>query len=128
MSEVNALPRFLALALGVLGLSGHLYAEPNAGLVDPTRPKGWRAPVQQVAADQKIAATELKLQGTFSLAGERSAVISGQRVVVGDEVSGARVLEIAKNKVRLQLDGEEVELASLVPGVKAPAGSRGGQK
>ena len=52
-------------------------------------------------------------------------MISGQRVSVGDEVSGAEVMEIDKNKVTLRLGGETIELASVVPEVKSPAGVKG---
>jgi hypothetical protein len=68
---------------------------------------------------------KLKLQGTFSLAGERSAMISGKRVVVGDEVSGALVMEINRDTVVLRVAGEIVELASLLPDVKSPVDSKG---
>ena len=128
MSDSTTLSGLLVFAIGVLGVNGQLHSEPGAGLNDPTRPKGWRASTQAPAESENRSIAALQLQGTFSLAGERSAVISGQRVVVGDEVSGAQVLEIDRNKVILQLDGETIELASLVPDVKSPAEVKGGLK
>ena len=125
MFDPKSALRLFAISLGALGVSGYLHGEPGTDLIDPTRPKGWQAPVLSASADQMPAAMALKLQGTFNLAGERSAVISGQRVVVGDEVSGARVLGIGNNKVILQVDGEEIELASLVPDVKSPSNGNG---
>ncbi len=113
--------RWVIIAVTATGLSGQLHAEPDGHLLDPTRPRGWQAPAPG-PLDKEPAAVALQLQGTFNLAGRRSAVISGQRVVVGDEVSGARVLEINKNTVILQRDGEQIELAALVPDVKTPAG------
>jgi hypothetical protein len=44
---------------------------------------------------------------------------------VGDEISGAEVIEIDKHKVTLQIGGETVELASVVPEVKSPADVKG---
>lgn len=111
------------IVMSVFSTQGH--GEQGGALSDPTRPQGWQ-PRPQGAVEQvapKDAA--LQLQGTYSLAGRRSAIISGQRVMVGDEVSGAKVVEINKNRVVLQRDGEEIELASLVPDVKSPASSRG---
>ena len=55
-------------------------------------------------------------------------MISGQRVIVGDEVSGARVIEIESHRVLLSLDGQTVELASLLPAVKAPTKPSGGRQ
>ena len=52
-------------------------------------------------------------------------MISGRRVAVGDRVSGAEVIEIQNNRVLLRVDGETVELASLLPDVKSPTRSRG---
>jgi len=125
--DLRFLRQLLVITVGLLGFTGPLLADSRATLLDPTRPRGWQA------SDSTEAATEqqpqaLKLQGTFSLAGKRSAVISGRRVVVGDQVAGARVLDIDKNKVILQLDGETVELAFTVPGVKSPANNRGDRR
>jgi flagellar biogenesis protein FliO len=66
----------------------------------------------------------LKLQGTFRAAGRRSAVINGQRVAVGDRVSGAQVVEIGKDRVVVEVDGETVELARNIPMIKAPVDIR----
>ena len=122
MSELTRLVRSLPIAVAALVASGQSHGEPDGQLLDPTRPKGWQVPAQGPRDQVKPAVPALRLQGTFSLAGERSAVISGRRVVVGDEISGARVLEINHNKVVLQRDGERIVLASLVPDVKSPAG------
>ena len=102
-------------------------AEPVPPLSDPTRPYGWRPVAPEGAASGGPSIEGLRLQGTFSVAGQRSAMISGQRVIVGDEVSGARVIEIDTHKVVLSIDGQTVELASLLPQVKAPTKSAGGR-
>lgn len=124
MSEVGRSKWLLAIASGVFCTLGHLHSEPGGNLIDPTRPKGWRSSVQAPTENGQSSVTVLQLQGVFSLAGKRSAVISGQRVVVGDEVAGAQVLEIEKNKVILQVDGKEIELASLLPDVKSPSSGK----
>lgn len=125
MSELSNLPRILLVALGVLGTVVHSHGESSGQLLDPTRPKGWQVSEQARIQPLDPTVEELKLQGTFSLAGERSAMISGKRVMVGDEVSGAVVLEINRDKVVLRVAGETVELASLLPDVKSPANSKG---
>ena len=128
MSESANLRRLLTIAIGVLGINGYLHGASGADLIDPTRPKGWQAATQAPDESENRPVAALQLQGTFSLAGERSAVISGRRVVVGDEVSGAQVLEINRNNVVLRLDGETIELASMVPDVKSPADLKEGPK
>jgi len=114
--------RLAVIALiGMVATLPTALAAPQVEYLDPTRPSGWRAPaVAQEAAEQQPD-NALKLQGTFSVAGIRSAIISGRRVAVGDVVSGAEVVEIEKNRVVLKRDGETVELASATPSVKAPA-------
>jgi len=128
VSDLRFLTRLLAIAVGVLGIAAPIFGDSRTTLLDPTRPKGWQAEAQAEAEIEEQSAQTLKLQGTFSVAGARSAVISGQRVMVGDQVAGAEVLEIDKNKVTLQLDGETVELASTVPEVKSPANNKGDRR
>lgn len=97
----------------------------HSRLMDPTRPMGWQSSLAPVAESQAASAQALRLQGTFSAAGERSAVISGRRVSVGERVAGAQVIKIESNKVILLLDGETVELAATVVGVKSPVNTQG---
>ena len=107
--------------IGMVATLPTALAAPQVEYLDPTRPAGWRAPVVAQEAAEQQPDDALKLQGTFSVAGIRSAIISGRRVAVGDVVSGAEVVEIEKNRVVLKRDGETVELASATPSVKAPA-------
>lgn len=97
-------------------------------LLDPTRPGDWQAIGANAGetADQPTAT--LRLQGIFQAAGERTALISGQRVAVGDQVGTAEVLSIDNDKVTLNVDGKAVELASAIPTVKSPAGDRGNDR
>jgi Tfp pilus assembly protein PilP len=115
----------MLVAIGALGLVVQSHGESRGQLLDPTRPQGWQVSEQAQEQPHDQSVEKLKLQGTFSLAGERSAMISGKRVVVGDEVSGALVMEINRDKVILRVAGETVELASLLPDVKSPANSKG---
>jgi Tfp pilus assembly protein PilP len=125
VSEWTSLPRIMLVAIGVLGLVVQSHGESLGQLLDPTRPQGWQVSEQAQVQPRDQSVEKLKLQGTFSLAGERSAMISGKRVVVGDEVSGARVMEINRGKVVLRVGAETVELASLLPDVKSPVNSKG---
>ncbi|HPQ24990.1 MAG: general secretion pathway protein GspB [Gammaproteobacteria bacterium] len=100
----------------------------NGELLDPTRPSGPRTGAVVPADAVENPSTPLRLQGTFSMAGQRSAMINGRRVSVGDQVMGAEVLQINKNTVLVRVEGETVELASLVPSVKSPADSQRGER
>ena len=124
MSEPSTMLASLYMLTILAGAGQSTLAEPGAALVDPTRPHGWRAP--EMAQDEKgePAAAVLKLQGTFHMAGRRSAVINGRRVGVGDRVSGAEVVEIGKDRVVLEVDGESIELVKTLPTVKSPVDIR----
>jgi len=128
VSESSLTGRIFAVAMAGLFLAGPVCADSDRPLSDPTRPSGWQKTAAGPASARAPLVNALKLQGTFSRAGKRSALISGQRVSVGDEVSGAEVLEIDSNKVILRIDGKTVELASLVPEVKSPVNNRGKRK
>ena len=128
MSELTALPRILVIVVGVMCLSGQIHGESSDQMFDPTRPQGWQASGRPQLEPEAPPVSALKLQGTFSIAGKRSAMINGHRVMVGDEVSGAEVVEIENNRVKLRVDGEMVEFASLLPDVKSPVYSTGDQK
>lgn len=81
------------MLLAVALLAGHAA---SADLNDPTRPSY----VLQSPGAQ-AAPTSLRVSAVFISGDRRIAVINGQRVRVGDEVAGARVSAIAKNKVTL---------------------------
>jgi hypothetical protein len=111
------------LSIGLFGLLGQAMADSAAPLSDPTRPNGWRENGRVEAAVTESTANALVLQGTFSVAGRRSAMIGGRRVSVGDQVDGAEVVEIDNNKVILQMAGETTEFYSSLPAVKSPTQS-----
>lgn len=94
----------VALAAG-LTLAGAIGATP-----DPTRPPGpeeiraWR----DEASGQARAAW--RLESVLISERRRVAVINGHTVGVGDTVDQARVTAISPGGVRLEADGESVEL------------------
>lgn len=108
---VGALPAHAQTGIGV-----------EKPLMDPTRPSGWRTVSQHDEDVPTVVATrQLRLQGIFQTAGRRTALINGQRVAVGELVGGGEVVSIGKRGVTLLIDGETVELASMIPAVKSPA-------
>mgnify|MGYP001815317565 FL=1 len=111
------------ISIGLFGLLGQVMADSAAPLSDPTRPNGWRDKGRVEEAVTESSGKALVLQGTFSVAGRRSAMIGGRRVSVGDQVDGADVVEIDNNKVILQMAGETTEFYSSLPAVKSPTQS-----
>ncbi len=119
MSEIAYHARRMALLLCAVGAVQGAAAGDDAALRDPTRPSGWHA--TQDTAEGRRPLDALRLQGTFSVGGERSALLSGRRVTVGDRVAGAQVVGIDRDRVILRVDGETVELASATAPVKSPS-------
>lgn len=91
-----------------------------AELLDPTRPAGWQAAATDSQQPLPTRPAALQLQGTFSADGEHSAMISGQRLGVGDRVAGAQILDIRTGLVVMEADGEQFELVYGIPAVKMP--------
>ena len=113
------------LTIGLMALLGQVMADSAAPLSDPTRPNGWREKGRIEAPAGKSTDNTLVLQGIFSVAGSRSAMIGGRRVSVGDQVGGAQVVDIDSNRVILQMAGETTEFYSSLPAVKSPTQSEG---
>lgn len=100
-------------------------ADQVGGLSDPTQPTGWSASHDSSLQIQPQPVGNLRLQGTFSVGGRKSAMLSGRRVAVGDQVAGATVLAIEHRKVLLRVNDEVVVLAATMPDVKSPARTAG---
>lgn len=83
---------------------------------DPMRPAG-AVPV----AARPRAATSLKLEGVIT-GTVRVAIVNGRLVRVGDEIAGAKILEVLGNGVRYSRGGRVQSL--LLPGVAALATTR----
>ena len=124
MSEPSTTLASLYMLMILAGAGPAAQAGPAATLVDPTRPHGWRAPEVARDAQGEPQAAAMNLQGTFHTAGRRSAVINGRRVAVGDRISGAEVIEISKDRVVVEVDGERMELVRTLPTIKAPVDIR----
>ncbi len=70
-------------------------------LQDPTKPADWQAKRRV-----KAVAKNFKLNYILNADGRKLAMINGQKVSVGDFVSGAKVLAISEGAVSLLVDGE----------------------
>lgn len=82
-------------------LTGTLDASGAELLGDPTRPY-FEPPV---GASQT---TFLKVSAIFISKDRRVAIVNGQRVVVGDQIGGASVVEILSDKLRFDFQGKEI--------------------
>ncbi len=127
MSDPGRLQGVLLSVLVVGLMPGHGHGDQLSGLSDPTRPLGWSASPGLVAKARPQPVGDLRLQGTFSVGGRKSAMLSGHRVTIGDQVAGATVLAIEHRKVLLRIDDEVVVLAATISDVKTPARTVGGQ-
>lgn len=121
--------RLMCRRLAIAILASSVVSGPvgAAELLDPTRPAGWREGIA-VAETKEPAPAAWRLQGIFSGAGGPSAVIDGRRVGLGASLAGAEVIEIAKNRVVLEVNGERVELAASSAAVKSPVNKDRGER
>ncbi len=71
---------------------------------DPTQPMQG---VVSYAIEAKDQVQEYKVNSLITGKKQSVAVVNGQRVFVGDEVNGARVLEINSKGVRMNIRGEQ---------------------
>jgi hypothetical protein len=97
----------------------------DSGLRDPTRPSHWFETEPSPVGHGSGRQAELRLQGTFNVAGELSAMINGRRVQIGEQIGSGQVVSIADDRVVLRIDGETVEIAAAVPAVKSRSSQRG---
>ena len=87
------------------------------GLADPTRPPG----LHMGAAPSRQAEGGLVLQSVLIFPDARSAIISGEHVLLGQKVGRLRLIKVAESEVVL-LNGDERRTLKLFPGVdKRPA-------
>jgi MSHA biogenesis protein MshK len=108
----------LSHSLSILGATA-AWAQ---GLSDPTRPpSGFYAGPGTARAGETGSA--LVLQSVLIYPDMRSAIISGEHVVLGQKVGTARLVRVAETEVVL-LDGAERRTLRLFPGIdKRPAGA-----
>jgi len=101
-----------AIALLLLAATAHSQA-----VRDPMRPPGASAP----AAARPARSTAMKLEGVISGA-VRVAIVNGRLVRAGDDVAGAKIVEVLSDGVRFSRAGHVQTL--LLPGVHALGGVR----
>jgi MSHA biogenesis protein MshK len=82
-----------------------------AAFPDPTRPASYTAAAAPVAAGRP------KLESVLIAPDRRIAIISGQRVHVGDRIYGAEVVSITESAVVLR-SGQGSETLALFPQLK----------
>ncbi len=95
------MPRALWIAMVAALLLGPLQPAAGESLRDPTRP--YSAKVARPADPARFVVTAV-----FVSEDRRVAIVNGQRVVEGDLVGGATIVEILRNQVRLNLNGQEI--------------------
>jgi hypothetical protein len=104
-----------ALAASVLAVASSAVCA--QGLSDPTRPPG----LHMGAAPSRPAEGGLVLQSVLIFPDARSAIISGEHVLLGQKVGRLRLIKVAESEVVL-LNGDERRTLKLFPGVdKRPA-------
>jgi len=108
-----------ALAASMLGVAASAVCA--QGLSDPTKPAG----PHMGAAPSRAAEGGLVLQSVLIFPDARSAIISGEHVLLGQKVGRLRLVKIAESEVVL-LNGDERRTLKLFPGVdKRPTASAG---
>src|SRR5215831_7419516 len=110
------------LAVSLLTLAANAVCA--QGLSDPTRPPG----LHMSATPSRPTEGGLVLQSVLIFPDARSAIISGEHVLLGQKVGRLRLVKVAENEVVL-LNGDERRTLKLFPGVdKRPTASaeRGG--
>lgn len=102
------MPRAISiLMVAAMLLIGPLQLAAAESLRDPTRPYSARAASPGDPASFVVTAVFVSKE-------RRVAIINGQRVVEGNEVGGATVVEIQRQQIRLNLNGKEIT-ARLLP-------------
>ena len=98
--------RYSTLAVSAVLLFGPLLANGQESLRDPTRPYNAR-PVgpTTTTTSSDSGATSFRVTAIFTSDMRRVAVVNGRRVVEGDQVDGATVMEILADSLRLKSSG-----------------------
>lgn len=101
----------LAMLVGAAGVTA-------AELSDPTRPPGRTA---SASVRSPLDRADWRLTVVRIAPGNRSAVVNGEVVRVGDSVAGAQVVDIQPGRVVIDRDGARL---TLVPGGADVPGQR----
>jgi hypothetical protein len=94
------------------------YAEAQDILRDPTRPYSARS-VAAPAGGSKGGSSTYRVTAIFTSDVRRVAVVNGQRVIEGDQVDGATVVEILADSLRLNHRGKVITRRVLPNGFRS---------
>lgn len=94
-------------------------------LNDPMRPPGQNL---QFGDHNKRGETVWNLTSTLISGGRRVAMINDNLVVVGDDVNGARVMEILNNGVKLKYRNELLYIAMDTSTLRKPVKDKAGDR
>jgi hypothetical protein len=113
-----------AAAFGGLGIGGYLLfgtvrtaaenmpALPSRDKDEQAEPENIKPPEKTFLSLMKKPSAAVVFQGTGAgKDGEMLAIISGETVATGAELHGVKVLEITRQSVRLEFNGQEYQLA-----------------
>jgi hypothetical protein len=98
--------RYSILSVLVALLIGPLLADAQELLRDPTRPYAAK-PVVTTTSGGSVATT-FRVTAIFTSDLRRVAVVNGQRVIEGDRVDGATVVEIMADALQLNFQGKAI--------------------
>lgn len=115
---------FERLRYGLLGALLVVLLPARGELRDPTEPYGFRS--SQAGQSSAVTAPlfdadSLRLSGIFIGPADNSAVINGQRLRIGDQIAGARLVTIKPRLIELERDGDRIKIELLPITVKRPA-------
>ncbi len=72
-------------------------------LRDPFMPPGWNEP--SASSEPAFNASAWTLESTLTSNGRSVAIINGRAVRVGDDVGGARIVDVTRGSARLEYNG-----------------------
>ena len=110
--------RNLELAVFALLLTGPTVADTQEGLRDPTRPYNATPVASTSSGGGKSNVSRYDVTAIFTSDSRRVAIVNGKRVVEGDKIDGATVVEITANTMSLEVSGKVVERRVLPPGLR----------
>lgn len=88
-------------------------------LRDPTRPWSARPVAGTSAPSQPGGVASYRVTAIFTSDQRRVAVVNGQRVIEGDRVDGATVVEIMADSLRLERNGKVITTRVLPYGFRS---------
>jgi hypothetical protein len=110
---MSRIARAICLTLCVLGLPGHFALAQE--IRDPMRPPEAVNPPVKLEQSSAPPLPSLDLQAIRISGEQRTAIINGMTVTVGDVLAGARVVRIEQGSVGLLTDQSEFLVLRFVP-------------